>query len=169
MTILETERLRLRRMTRDDALFMHELMNEPEFISNVADRGIRTPADAARWIEEKILPSYERHGFGFYIVELRAMDAAIGICGLVKREALPDVDLGFAFLPSFRSNGYGVESATAVMAYATSTLGLTRIVAIVNPENEASIRLLEKLGTAAWFRPRHWLHAPPQELPGEHG
>src|SRR5437016_10242937 len=104
MTILETERLRLRRMTRDDALFMHELMNEPEFISNVADRGIRTPADAARWIEEKILPSYERHGFGFYIVELRAMDAAIGICGLVKRETLDDVDIGYSILQIGRAH-----------------------------------------------------------------
>jgi RimJ/RimL family protein N-acetyltransferase len=146
MKVLETERLTLQRLTLDDADFLLELMNEPGFLKFVADRGLRTTADAAEYISEKILPSYALHGFGFYRVDLRESKTAIGICGLVKREMLEAVDVGFSILKRFGGNGYAYEAAAAVMTYGRTALGLPQILGVTAPDNRASIRLLEKLG-----------------------
>jgi ribosomal-protein-alanine N-acetyltransferase len=146
LNVIETERLNLREVTEGDAAFILELLNDPDFKRNVADRGLRTLEDARRYVAERFVASYRREGFGFWLVEPKGSAAPAGICGLVKREALPGVDVGYAFLPPFRSRGYASESAGAVMRYAREALGLERLYAIVNPENAASIRVLEKLG-----------------------
>jgi len=125
---------------------MLTLLNEPSFIRNIGDRGVRTIADAQLYITAGPLASYERFGFGLYMVELKPSCAPIGICGLVKRDALPDIDIGFAFLPRFWSMGYAFESASAVRDQARDEVGLRRLVAIVDPVNDGSIRVLEKLG-----------------------
>ncbi|MEO8439449.1 MAG: GNAT family N-acetyltransferase [Spartobacteria bacterium] len=146
MKILETERLLLQKLTPDDADFMFALMNEPAFIRNVADRGIRQCSDAAAYISEKILPSYANYGFGFYRVDLKESALPIGICGLAKRETLDDVDVGFSILERYWRKGYAFEAALAMMEYGRNTLGLKRITGLTSSQNEASIRLLEKLG-----------------------
>jgi RimJ/RimL family protein N-acetyltransferase len=146
MKILETERLILSHLTIADASFMLELMNEPEFIEFVADRGLRTEADAALYLAEKILPSYERFGFGLWRVNLKGFASAIGICGLLKRDTLDDPDVGFSILKRFCRNGYAREAATAVLDYGRTTLSLARICGVTAPNNRISIRLLEKLG-----------------------
>jgi ribosomal-protein-alanine N-acetyltransferase len=143
---LRTERLRLRELTAEDAPFMVALLNDPSFIQNIGDRGVRTPEDARRYIANGPAASYARFGFGLLLVELAEASAPIGICGLLKRDELPEPDIGFAFLPAFRGNGYAFESAEAITRHARGSLGLTRVLAIVNPANERSIRLLEKLG-----------------------
>jgi RimJ/RimL family protein N-acetyltransferase len=143
---LETERLRIRAMTEADAPFMLALLNEPSFIANIGDRGVRTVEAARQYIADGPLASYARHGFGLCAVTLAGGAAPIGICGLLKRDALPDPDIGFAFLPPYWAQGYGFEAASAVTRYARGTLGLSRLLAIVNPSNAGSIRLLEKLG-----------------------
>ena len=144
--VLETERLTLRHATTADDRFIFELVNDPAFIRNIGDRGVRTLADAERYVLDGPIASYEKFGFGMYIVEVRESGTPIGLCGFVKRDWLPDVDIGFAFLPQYRSQGYARESASAVRRYGHEVLGLTRIVAIVSPENADSIRLLEKIG-----------------------
>jgi ribosomal-protein-alanine N-acetyltransferase len=144
--ILETERLALRRLVLDDAAFILELLNEPAFLENIGDRGARTLADARRYIARGPVASYRKFGFGLYLVELKDSCAPIGICGLLKRDWLKDVDIGFAFLQKFWSQGYARESAAAVLQYGWTTLRLKRIVAITKPTNQASITLLEKLG-----------------------
>jgi len=144
--ILETERLVLRRLTKDDAAFILELLNEPAFLENIGDRGARTLADARRYIARGPMESYRKFGFGLYLVELKDSGAPIGICGLLKRDWLQDVDIGFAFLRKYWSQGYARESAAAVMHYGWTTLRLKRIVAITKPSNHASITLLEILG-----------------------
>jgi RimJ/RimL family protein N-acetyltransferase len=144
--VLETERLTLRQLSVDDAEFVLELLNEPSFLRYIGDRGVRNLADAAEYILNRLVASYERNGFGLYLVELKESRIPIGISGLVKRDTLPDADIGFAFLPAYWSKGYAVESAAAVMNYAREVLGLTRIVAITSPDNEASARLLDKIG-----------------------
>ena len=144
--ILETDRLRLRELTLADAPFLLELMNEPAFIRNVADRGLRTTADVEHWMSERILPSYTRHGFGFYLVELKETGAPVGICGLIKREVLDHVDVGYSILTRHSGKGYAYEAAAAVIAYGRETLGLPRIIGVTSPMNPASIRILEKLG-----------------------
>ena len=145
MKILETERLLLREITGGDAEFILELLNEPGWIQNIGDRGVRTIEDARRYIADKLAASYERNGFGVYLVELKETGASAGMCGLVKRDSLEDVDIGFAFLERFWSRGYAFESASAIMDYAQNTLGLKRIVAIVSPDNRGSIKVLEKI------------------------
>jgi RimJ/RimL family protein N-acetyltransferase len=144
--VLVTERLRLRRLTPDDTTFLVELLNDPAFLANIGDRGVRTAADAAGYVETGPGASYRRNGFGLYLVEVAAMDTPVGLCGLVRRDTLPDVDVGFAFLPAFRSQGYAFEAARAVVAEARDRVGLSRLVAIVKPGNEPSARLLLKLG-----------------------
>jgi RimJ/RimL family protein N-acetyltransferase len=146
VNILETERLMLRRLAAGDAAFILELLNEPAFLENIGDRGARTLADARRYIAKGPVASYRKFGFGLYLVELKDSGAPIGICGLLKRESLDDVDIGFAFLRKYWSQGYARESAAAVMHYGWTTLRLQRIVAITKPNNHASITLLEILG-----------------------
>ena len=146
MNILETERLVLRRLSPDDADFILELLNQPSFLRFIGDKGVRTTEDAVRYIQTGPIASYERFGFGLYLVELKETAVPIGMCGLLKRDTLPDADVGFAFLPSYWSQGYAFEAASGVMRYGRDVLGLGRIVAITSLDNDASIRLLEKIG-----------------------
>jgi ribosomal-protein-alanine N-acetyltransferase len=144
--VLETPRLSLRHLTPADAPFMVELMNEQPYIENIGDRGVRTVADATRYIDEKYTTSYVRNGFGLYLVELMEIAAPIGICGLVKRELLDHPDLGFAYLQRFWSRGYATEAAGATLKHARESLMLPYIYGLVSPKNSRSIRLLERLG-----------------------
>jgi len=144
--IIETDRLQLRRLSVDDAEFILRLLNEPSFIQNIGDRGVRTVDDARGYIVKGPITSYERFGFGLWMIETKSPLAPIGICGLLKREVLDDVDIGYALLPEFWSHGYALESASAVVSYAREKLGLKRVVAVTNSNNQSSIRLLEKMG-----------------------
>ncbi|HVT02061.1 MAG TPA: GNAT family N-acetyltransferase [Thermoanaerobaculia bacterium] len=144
--LLTTERLNLRRLSLDDSAFIIELLNQPSFLRFIGDRGVRTEADAHRYLLNGPLDSYARLGFGLYVVELKEERTRIGICGLLKRETLVDVDLGFAFLPDYWSKGYAVESAKVVLRHGRNDFGLCRVVAITSPANVASIAVLKKLG-----------------------
>jgi RimJ/RimL family protein N-acetyltransferase len=146
MNVVETERLILRKLTLDDDAFILDLLNQPSFIQFIGDRGVRTLEDARAYISTRLIDSYERFGFGLYLTLLKESEAPIGICGLVKRESLKDVDIGFAFLPQYWMKGYAFESASAVLVYARDTLGIKRITGIATPDNFGSIRVLEKLG-----------------------
>ena len=146
MKILETDRLILRQLSTEDAEFILELVNEPSFIQNIGDRGVRTLEDARVYILRVAISSYEKNGFGLYLVELKDSGQSIGMCGLIKRAELENVDIGYAFLPRFWLKGYAVEAAAAVKAYARDVLGLKRLVAITDPANQGSIRVLEKIG-----------------------
>ena len=144
--ILRTERLCLRELSPRDAPFVLGLLNEPSFLQNIGDRGVRTLADARAYVVNGPVASYTLHGFGLYLVELTETEQPIGICGILRRDALPDPDLGFAFLPAYWGRGFAFEAAAAVQRYARNELGLGRLLAITSPGNDASIRLLEKLG-----------------------
>ena len=146
MSILDTDRLRLRQMAPEDATFILELLNEPSFIQNIADKGVRTLEDARGYIVNGPMASYAKHGFGLFVVELRNSGTPVGMCGLIKRDGLDDVDLGFAYLERHCSKGYAVEAAAATLAYGLRKPGLKRIVAITAPGNQRSIRVLERIG-----------------------
>lgn len=143
---LTTDRLILRRLTITDAPFMLALLNSPLWLRFIGDRNVHTVDDARHYIVNGALNSYEQHGFGTYRVSLRETGDAIGTCGLHRRDTLPDVDLGFAFLPGFEGKGYGYEAASAVLTHAATELKLSRLTAFCNPDNRASIALIEKLG-----------------------
>ncbi len=136
----------IRRLGAGDEAFILELLNEPAFIRNIGDRCVRSLADAAAYIQNGPVASYEKFGFGLFWTGLKEGQVPIGICGLLKRDFLPDVDIGFAFLERYCGKGYAFEAASGVMEYGWNTVGLKRIVAITAPHNEASARLLGKLG-----------------------
>ena len=146
MVVGETERLRVCRFSFDDAAFILRLLNEPSFIRHIADKGVRTLDDARAYLRNGPLASVEKHGFGLNRVELRESGEAIGMCGLIQREAFDDVDVGYALLPAFCGQGYAAEATRAVLDSAVRTHGLQRVIAVVNPDNVDSSRLLEKLG-----------------------
>jgi [ribosomal protein S5]-alanine N-acetyltransferase len=162
MAVCETSRLQVRRLHADDAAFILQLLNEPSFLENIGDRGVRTLDDARAYIANGPLTSYGKYGFGLFHVSLRDSgqhsdkyvdqnagkypDHAIGMCGLLKRDWLDDVDVGFAFLPRFWGMGYAYESSVAIIEWARRSLGVTRVVGITKPDNQGSIRVLKKLG-----------------------
>ena len=143
-----TDRLLLRRFTLEDADFIVELVNDPDWLRNIGDRNVRTLDDARTYLANGPLALYERLGFGLYLVALKETGERIGMCGLVKRDGLDHVDIGFAFLPAWRGKGFAEESARAVLGHARE-LGLEKVVAIVSPGNVPSIRLLERIGMRA--------------------
>lgn len=146
MQVLETPRLVLRWATTDDAPFIFELLNEPSFIQYIGDKGVRTLDDARNYILTGPVASYQRFGHGLYLVLLKDTRTPIGMCGLLKRDTLPDVDIGYAFRPAFWLKGYAYEATSAVLAHGWKAFGLKRIVAITSPDNAGSKAVLEKLG-----------------------
>jgi RimJ/RimL family protein N-acetyltransferase len=146
LRIAETERLVLRELSPGDAVFICELLNDPSWLRNIGDRNVRTPQEAERYIQDKIIASYKSLGFGMYLAELKNGGDPIGLCGLVKRDSLPDPDVGFALLPRFWNRGYALEATKAVISYARTELKLSKLLAIVKPDNASSIKLLERLG-----------------------
>ncbi|MDE2137584.1 MAG: GNAT family N-acetyltransferase [Gammaproteobacteria bacterium] len=143
--ILRTPRLELRPVAAADAAFLAALLNDPAWLRYIGDRGVRTVADAERYIEGRIWSQYAAHGFGMYIMELRGASRAIGTCGLVRREFLAGPDLGVALLPAWVGHGYATEGARAVIGHAERTLGIDPLYAIVRSENTRSVGMLERL------------------------
>lgn len=146
MLVLSTERLNLRTVEAGDAPFYLELVNDPSWIANIGDRGIRTLDGARTAIEEGPMAMQARLGYSLYVVERRSDGAAMGLCGLIKRDILPDTDIGYAISPAYWGHGYAYEAAAAVVQHARGALGLPRLLAITSPGNLASNALLRKLG-----------------------
>ena len=146
MRTLETSRLILDALTPEDAKFTLQILNDRDFIHYVADRGIRTEAGARDYLVERVMASYQTHGFGMAAVRLKDSGETIGMCGLVKRDSLQHVDIGYAFLPEVRGKGYASEAALATVEMAREDLGLSRLVAIIHPDNKPSRALAEKIG-----------------------
>lgn len=146
MNILETKRLLIRQLNENDAGFILELLNEPSFIQNIGDRNVRNLEDARAYVLNGPVTSYAKNGFGLGLVILKETGESIGMCGLIKRDTLEDVDIGYAYLPRYWSKGYAIEAALGMKSYAKDVVKLQRLIAIVNPVNTGSIRVLEKLG-----------------------
>ena len=144
--IIETERLRLRRLQSDDAPFILSLVNDPDWLRYIGDKDVHDLEAARAYIENGPIQMYRRVGFGLWLVELKSDGRPIGMCGLIKRDTLEDVDIGFAYLPQYRGCGYGREAARATLAHGRDSVGLRRIVAITSHDNLASGRLLESVG-----------------------
>lgn len=144
--MIETARLRLREFTGTDTEFVIALLNDPDWIKNIGDKHVRTTEDARTYLENGPMTSYRNNGFGLYAVEVKHDQLVIGTCGLIKRPGLDDVDIGFAFLPEYRALGYALEATAAVLEWAEKVRNLSRVLAIVLPENRRSVHLLEKLG-----------------------
>jgi RimJ/RimL family protein N-acetyltransferase len=145
MSVIETERLLLREFTEEDAPFIYELLNSPGWLKYIGTRGIADLEAARKYIADIMVPSYEKNGFGFYMMVRKNDGAEMGMCGLIKRDSLEDVDIGFAILPEYEGKGCTGEAAAATLVYARDTLGLKRIAGITVSYNKGSIQLMEKL------------------------
>jgi RimJ/RimL family protein N-acetyltransferase len=158
VNILETARLRVRVATPDDNAFFYALVNDPDFIEHIGDKGVRTLDEARSALLTGPIAMQEERGHSLYVVELKGHASPIGMCGLIKRDTLDGVDIGYAYLPEWRGYGYAYEAAQAVLAYAP-TLGIERLLAIVSPDNAASNGLLRKLG----MRFERFVHLVPED------
>ena len=143
---LKSERLILSEFTKNDASFFYELANDPDFIKYIGDRNVNTILDAEKYIADNIIPSYTLHGFGFYIVRLKENGTSIGMCGLIKRDWMDYIEVGYAFLTKSRGKGYAIESCIAIKKYAKDHLKIAKLAAITDIHNDRSGNLLEKLG-----------------------
>jgi [ribosomal protein S5]-alanine N-acetyltransferase len=146
MHIISTERLHLSEFTSQDAIFIMALLNSEGWLEYIGDRHIHSTQAAEQYIERALTKNYREKGYGFYKCSLRENGETIGMCGLIKRDYLPDIDIGFAFLPEFMGQGYAFEAAAATLSFARKQLKATKIAAITIPSNLPSIKLLEKLG-----------------------
>ncbi|MEL7249763.1 MAG: GNAT family N-acetyltransferase [Bacteroidota bacterium] len=154
---IETERLLLRQFILEDAPFILELLNSPGWLRFIGDRGVHTEADATKYLEERLIPSYREYGFGFYHVEQKGEQVPIGMCGFAQRPYLDLPDLGFALLPDFTGQGYAVEASNACLAYGQQ-IGMKEVTAFTLPTNTSSLKLLERVG----------FHSPePFSVPGD--
>ena len=146
MTIISTARLNLRVLKPEDAAFYLELVNDPAFIRNIRDKGIRTLEQAREDIVQGPIANQEKLGFSLYLVERKDDGVALGLCGLVKRPSLKNIDIGYALLPEFTGQGYAKEAASAVLQYANEHLRISKLAGITSPSNTRSNQLLQSLG-----------------------
>jgi ribosomal-protein-alanine N-acetyltransferase len=146
MHILDTQRLSLREFTPLDAPFLLELLNEPGWIRNISNPGLRTPGDALAWAEGRLFKAYRELGHGFWAVQRRSDGALLGMCGLFKRPVLPEPDLGYAMLARHEGQGYALEAARGCVAHARDVLRWPTLMAITAVDNPPSVALLAKLG-----------------------
>jgi [ribosomal protein S5]-alanine N-acetyltransferase len=144
--ILQTQNLTISEFNYLDGQFLNELLNSPNWLKYIGERKVQNELDAIQYIKNVYQNSYKIHGFGFYKVSLKISNKPIGLCGFAKREYLDFPDIGFAFLPEYNRRGYGLESASALLSFGLNSLKFNKIVAIVDPKNEASIKLIKKLG-----------------------
>jgi RimJ/RimL family protein N-acetyltransferase len=143
---LVTSRLVLRKLEFTDAAFVVQLLNEPSFLENIGDRGVRNEEDAHRYLREGPMAMYAKYGFGLWHASLKSEGTPIGMCGLLKRDTLPDADIGYAYLPAHWGQGYALEAAEATLRHGADRFGLPRVIGVVSPGNTGSIRVLEKIG-----------------------
>ena len=146
MQIVETKRLKIRQLTRNDAAFILELVNQPAWLAHIGDKNVHSLLDAENYIMNGPVSMYAEYGYGLCLVELASSRKPVGICGLIKRDFLPEPDIGFAFLSKYWRRGFALESAEAVITNATDSLDLKKILAITTVKNHSSIKLLNKLG-----------------------
>jgi RimJ/RimL family protein N-acetyltransferase len=147
--ILETPRVILRELHHDDAPFIVDLVNTPSWLRFIGDRGVHNTVDAINYLDNGPINSYLKNGFGLWLIVLKVEDKPVGMCGLIQRIGLDDIDIGFALLPEYEGHGIGYEAAAATLQYGLEELNIPRIVAITDPENVASINLIQKIGMKA--------------------
>lgn len=143
---ITTERLHLTELENSDVQFVFDLFTDADCIRFIGDRGINNLTDANTYLQDRLMASYSKHGFGLYKVTLKNDSQAMGICGLVKRDENKPPDIGFAFLPGFRGGGFCTEAAQAILNWSQAKKISQKILAYTNPDNAASIRVLEKIG-----------------------
>lgn len=146
MIILQTDRLVVEEATLKDSSFIFELLNSPTWVEFIGDRGITALKDAERYIQESLIDSYQKNGFGLLKICLISDNKPIGLCGFLQRDYLESVDIGYALLPTFEGNGYAFEAAKAIIDYGKIKLKLNPILAITSEKNKKSQKLLHKLG-----------------------
>lgn len=146
MVSIHTKRLTIRPLTESDTDFIFELYNTAGFKRFVGDKQLHSTQDARHYLTKNLMSMYETPGMGLFRIALQGDDIPIGICGLIKRDSLDDIDLGYGYLPAFEGQGYAFEAAEAMMTLAREEMALRRLVAITDSANARCISLLTRLG-----------------------
>ena len=144
--VLSTDRLLIRFTNLHDADFIFKLMNSPKYLQFIGDKQVHTVGKAAAYIRLKMEPHVKEYGYGNYTVIRKSDQKKMGSCGLYRRVGIAGVDLGFAFLPEFESQGFAFEACTRVMKAAFERYGIEELRAYTSQENIASQNLLSRLG-----------------------
>ncbi|MEX0315825.1 MAG: GNAT family N-acetyltransferase [Allomuricauda sp.] len=145
-TITETDRLLICEAEIKDSKFFKQLLNSPNWLEHIGDRGIKTEKHAIGYIKSNLIASYKKNGYGLFKMCLRESLHPIGICGFVKRDYLDSPDIGFAILPQFEGKGYTYEACISLLDYGKHHLKLNPIFGITTTENIKSQHLLTKIG-----------------------
>ncbi|GGF69293.1 GNAT family N-acetyltransferase [Alteromonas lipolytica] len=145
--VFSSERLRLRKLNRDDIDFVLAVTNDPQWMTYMGDRGINSSQSASRYINVTS-DSFTTAGYGLWLVETKQGDGErrIGLCGLIKRPFLSCPDVGYAFLPQGRGQGYATEAVSLVLHWAARHTREGQVSAICRPDNRASLKVLERSG-----------------------
>lgn len=144
--ILETERLVVREFRLDDVEAFFELCTNPDVIRYTGDRGVANLEQARGYLANYPMADYRKHGFGRWACVLKSNGLVIGFAGLKWLDELQDVDIGYRFLPAYWGIGLATEASRPVIEYGFTRCKLPHILGLVDPENVASVRVLEKLG-----------------------
>ena len=146
MWSLESERLYMQQLNLNDAPFVLELLNTKGWLKHIGDRGVKTIKDAEKYITSGPQDGYKKRGHGLMLLKEKDSNQSVGICGLLQRDYLDHPDIGYALLPVFEGLGYISEACQSIMEWHKNNSELPAILAIVNPDNERSIKLLVNLG-----------------------
>lgn len=147
MIIAETTRLIVRHFVADDAVAMCGVFGDAEVMRFSMTGVVDEP-----WVRafiERCRRNYEQRGYGLWALARRDDERVLGYCGLTRFpdiDGRPEVEVGYRLIRTHWGNGYATEAASAVRDYAVNTLGITRLIALIDPANVASIRIAEKIG-----------------------
>ena len=145
MTILETPRLRLRRITQDDVSVYFAFFSDPETMRFYP--ATRSLQETQQFVDRQ-LRRYETSGYGPWAMVLKSEDQLIGYCGLIPQivDEEPEVEIGYLVERSRWRQGFASEAAIACRDYAIQRLGLGRLISLIDPANVASIGVARKVG-----------------------
>ena len=144
-TVIETKRLVLRPFTVADVEPSYALNLDEKVSQYTGDDGVVSKSEIERRIKEDVLGDYEKNGFGRFAVDLKLTGEFIGFAGLKFLPDLEEVDLGYRFFSSQWGKGFATETGVACVDFGFDELGLNKIIAMVLPENHASVHVLKKL------------------------
>ena len=142
---LDTERLRLRPIQMADLDALHRQWTEPGVRRYLWDDEI-IPRETVEAVIRSSLDSFAAKGYGFWMLLTKEGDELIGFCGLRAADEEEKIELLYGLSESWWGRGLAVEASQAVIDYGRAKCGLTRILAITDAPNRASVRVMEKLG-----------------------
>jgi [ribosomal protein S5]-alanine N-acetyltransferase len=144
MELFRSPRLRCRRLLESDLPQLCAVYGDPLAMRWVGDGSVLDEAACRLWLS-RTEENYQLRGYGMFALE-DACGEVVGFCGLVHPNGQAEPELKYAFKRMYWGRGYASEAASALLAWAARSYGLSRVIATIAPENRASERVLRKAG-----------------------